>query len=212
MLTERGPRRGLMLVISSPSGAGKTSLSRRLVADHADLDLSISCTTRAPRPGEQEGREYYFIDRTAFDHMVADQALLEWADVHENLYGSPRAPVMAALSEGRDVLFDIDWQGARAVHAAAPLDTVTVFILPPTMQALEARLRSRAQDADDVIDRRLARARGEIEQWPAYDYVIVNDDFDAAYAKLAAIYQAERERRARNPWLQPFVETLLAGA
>jgi guanylate kinase len=212
MSSDPAPRRGLMLVISSPSGAGKTTLARRLTAASVQLSLSVSATTRQPRSGELHGREYVFVDDREFQRMADEGAFLEWAEVHEHRYGSPRAPVFARLAAGEDVLFDIDWQGARAVHAAAPLDTVTVFILPPTMQALEARLRSRAQDADDVIDRRLARARGEIEQWPAYDYVIVNDDFDAAYAKLAAIYQAERERRARNPWLQPFVETLLAGA
>jgi guanylate kinase len=209
MSIERGPRRGLMLVISSPSGAGKTSLSRRLVADHADLDLSISCTTRAPRPGEQEGREYYFIDRPAFDAMVADQALLEWADVHENLYGSPRAPVMEALAQGRDVLFDIDWQGAMSVAQQAPADVVRVFILPPSMADLRRRLIARAQDGMDVIERRLTRAYGEIRMWAEYDYVIVNDDFDHAYAQLAHIYHAERLKRPRNPWLKPMVDGLL---
>jgi guanylate kinase len=209
MSIERGPRRGLMLVISSPSGAGKTSLSRRLVADHADLNLSISCTTRAPRPGEKEGREYYFIDRPAFDAMVADQALLEWAEVHENLYGSPRAPVMDALAQGRDVLFDIDWQGAMSVAQQAPGDVVRVFILPPSMADLRRRLIARAQDGMDVIERRLTRAYGEIRMWAEYDYVIVNDDFDHAYAELAHIYHAERLKRPRNLWLKPMVDGLL---
>jgi guanylate kinase len=179
------------------------------VADHADLDLSISCTTRAPRPGEQEGREYYFIDRPAFDAMVADQALLEWADVHENLYGSPRAPVMEALAQGRDVLFDIDWQGAMSVAHQAPADVVRVFILPPSMADLRRRLIARAQDGMDVIERRLTRAYGEIRMWAEYDYVIVNDDFDHAYAQLAHIYHAERLKRPRNPWLKPMVDGLL---
>jgi guanylate kinase len=209
MSIERGARRGLMLVISSPSGAGKTSLSRRLVADHADLTLSISCTTRAPRPGETEGREYYFIDRPAFDAMVADQTMLEWAEVHENLYGSPRAPVMETLAQGRDVLFDIDWQGAMSVAQQAPGDVVRVFILPPSMADLRRRLIARAQDGLDVIERRLTRAYGEIRMWAEYDYVIVNDDFDHAYAELAHIYHAERLKRPRNSWLAPMVDGLL---
>ncbi len=203
------PRRGLMLVISSPSGAGKTSLSRRLVADHADLDLSISCTTRGPRPGEQEAREYYFIDRPRFDAMVAEDAFLEWAEVHDNRYGTPRAPVLAALEAGRDVLFDIDWQGAASVAARASDDVVRVFILPPTMVDLRRRLVARAQDGAEVIARRLERAPGEIARWEEYDYVLVNDDFDQAYANLAHIYHAERLKRARNPWLGGFVEGLL---
>ncbi len=207
---ERAGRRGLMLVISSPSGAGKTSLSRRLVADHAELSLSISCTTRAPRPGEQEGREYYFVPRERFDALIAEDAFLEWAEVHEHRYGSPRAPVMQALAAGRDVLFDIDWQGGMQIAEQAAADVVRVFILPPSMPDLRRRLYARAQDASDVIERRLARSKGEIKRWQAYDYVIVNDDFDRAYADLAHIYHAERLRRARNPWLQPFVDGLLA--
>ncbi len=141
--------------------------------------------------------------------MVEKGAFMEWAEVHEHRYGSPRAPLLARLSAGKDVLFDIDWQGARTIHAAAPDDTVRVFILPPSLAVLESRLRSRALDAPDVIDRRLARARTEIERWVDYDYVIVNDDFEEAYARLAAIYGAERERRERNPWLAPFVSRLL---
>lgn len=202
-------RRGLMLVVSSPSGAGKTSLSRRLLADHSELELSISCTTRDPRPGEQDGREYHFIDRAGFDAMVEQDAFLEWADVHEHRYGSPTAPVMAALAAGRDVLFDIDWQGARMVAASAPQDVVRVFILPPTMADLKRRLQARAQDAQDVIERRLGRAKGEIEKWTDYDYVIINADFDQAFAELAHIYHAERLRRMRNSGLSPLVQALL---
>jgi guanylate kinase len=205
----RRPRRGLMLVISSPSGAGKTSLSRRLVADHADLSLSISATTRGARPGEQDGREYHFVDRDTFDQMVTDDAFLEWADVHEHRYGSPRAPVMAEIAAGRDVLFDIDWQGAQAIAASAPEDVVRVFILPPSMAELGRRLHARAQDAEDVIQRRLGRAYDEIGKWGEYDYVILNEDYDAAYADLAHIYHAERLRRTRNPWLGPLVRGLL---
>ena len=207
------PRRGLMLVISSPSGAGKTSLSRRLVADHAELELSISCTTRGPRPGEQEGREYYFVSRPEFDDKVARGELLEWAEVHDNRYGTPRGPVLATLDVGRDVLFDIDWQGAASVAAQAQADVVRVFILPPTMVDLRRRLVARAQDGAEVIARRLERAPGEIARWDEYDYVLVNDDFDQAYADLAHIYHAERLKRARNPWLGGFVDHLLgAGA
>ena len=203
------PRRGLMMVLSSPSGAGKTSLSRRLVADHADLELSVSCTTRGPRPGEQDGREYHFIARPAFDAMVGEAAFLEWADVHDHRYGTPRAPVMAALEAGRDVLFDIDWQGAAQVGEQAPADVVRVFVLPPTMADLRRRLFARAQDGAEVIERRLARAPGEIARWGAYDYVLVNDDFDQAYADLTHIYRAERLKRVRNPWLGGFVDALL---
>jgi guanylate kinase len=204
------PRRGLLFVISSPSGAGKTTLARRLIGDFPSLALSVSATTRPPRPGEQDGREYHFVSREAFDALVAEDAFLEWAEVHENRYGSPRAQVLARIEAGEDVLFDIDWQGAQAIRAALPDDTACVFILPPSLAALATRLRTRAQDAPDVIARRLARARGEIEHWAEYDYVIVNDDIDDAYARLAAIYRAEGERRARNPWLTAFVGTMLA--
>ena len=198
-----------MLVISSPSGAGKTSLSRRLVADHADLSLSVSATTRGPRPGEEDGREYHFASRERFDAMVADKAFLEWAEVHEHRYGSPREPIMAALAQAQDVLFDIDWQGAKQISESAPDDVVRVFILPPSMADLRRRLYARAQDHHDVIERRLGRAKGEIAMWGDYDYVIVNEDFDLAYAELAHIYHAERLKRARNPWLTPFVAGLL---
>jgi guanylate kinase len=211
MWSSRRQRRGLLLVISSPSGAGKTSLARRLIAEFADLELSVSATTRRPRLGEQDGREYHFVDRARFDAMVADGAFLEWAEVHENCYGSPRAPIMDRLAAGGDVLFDIDWQGAEQIREAARQDTVQVFILPPTMDALAGRLRGRASDAPDVIERRLVRARDEIGHWVEYDYVIVNDDFDDAYARLAAIYRAERERRERNSWLDGFVGELLGG-
>ena len=201
MIQSSIPRRGLMLLISSPSGAGKTSLSRRLVADHAELELSVSATTRDPRPGEENGREYHFVDRAAFDAMIAADAFLEWANVHEHRYGSPAQPVMDALGGGRDVLFDIDWQ--------APDDVVRVFILPPSMAELSRRLHARAQDREDVIQRRLGRAYGEIERAVDYDYVIINDDYDRAYSDLAHIYHAERQKRVRNPGLRDFVQRLL---
>ena len=206
----RGTRRGLLLVVSSPSGAGKSSLSRRLIGEHPGLSLSVSATTRAPRPGEQDGREYWFVTPVVFREMVAEEAFLESAEVHEHSYGSPRAPVMRELDAGRDVLFDIDWQGAQSIALAAPQDTVRIFILPPTMRDLAERLHSRAQDSEAVISRRLGRARGEIAHWPEYDYVIVNDDFDLAYTQLAAIYHAERLKRARNLWVEPMVAGLLA--
>ena len=203
-------RRGLLLIVSSPSGAGKTSLSRRLVADHADMTLSISATTRAPRPGEEHGREYFFVSPDQFDEMAAGDEFLEWATVHGNRYGTPRAPVTAALEAGKDVLFDIDWQGAEQVFDKLPEDSVRVFILPPSMSELSRRLHARAQDSQKVIEGRLERAYGEIAQWRAYDYVIVNVDYDHAYADLAHIYHAERLRRDRQTWAEPFVETLLA--
>ena len=205
-------RRGLLLVISSPSGAGKTSLSRKLVEAEPDLTLSISATTRPARPGETDGREYHFTSPNDFQGQVDGRAFLEWAEVHEHRYGTPRAAVETLLSRGRDVLFDIDWQGAEQIRARARDDMVSVFILPPSMAVLARRLKGRASDAADVIERRLGRAKGEIEKWSEYDYVIVNEDFDTAYAELVHIYHAERMRRARNPWIGGFVDGLIAEA
>ena len=207
---ERSPRRGLMLIVSSPSGAGKTSLCRRLMADHAELVLSISVTTRQARPGEQDGREYHFVDEARFTELKLADAFLEEAKVHEHFYGSPRAPVEQALSDGRDVLFDIDWQGSKRISQAAPSDVVRVFILPPSIAELRRRLYARAQDEAAVIERRVGRARDEIAHWREYDYVIVNDDFDRSYAELAHIYHAERTRPVRNGWVAPFVDGLLS--
>ncbi|MET0272165.1 MAG: guanylate kinase [Phenylobacterium sp.] len=201
-------RRGLLLLVSSPSGAGKTSLSRRLVADHLDLILSISATTRAPRPGEEEGREYYFKTREEFDRMIAAGEFLEWAEVHNQRYGTPKAPVMAALDAGKDVLFDIDWQGAEQIADHAPADSVRVFVLPPSWSDLSRRLHARAQDSEEIINLRLERGRGEITHWSDYDYVIVNKNFDRAYADLGHIYRAERMKPGRNPWLAGFVQGL----
>ncbi len=203
-------RRGLLLLISSPSGAGKTSLSRRLVTDHADLALSISATTRPPRPGEEHAREYFFVSDQEFDWMVENGELLEWANVHQYRYGTPRAPVMAALDAGKDVLFDIDWQGASQIAQRAPQDSVRVFVLPPSMTELSRRLNARAQDTMSVIETRLTNAYGEIAQWKLYDYVLVNVDYDHAYADLAHIYHAERLKKERQAWVAPFIEALLA--
>jgi guanylate kinase len=203
-------RRGLLLLVSSPSGAGKTSLSRRLAADFKGITLSTSATTRAPRPGEVEGREYFFKTHAEFEAMTAAGELLEWAEVNGQLYGTPKAPVTTALEAGRDVLFDIDWQGARQVAERAPEDSVRVYILPPAWSDLSRRLHARAQDIEAVIEQRLALGKREIPHWTEYDYVIVNKDFDRAYADLVHIYRAERLKPGRNPWLPGFVEGLLA--
>jgi guanylate kinase len=203
-------RRGLLLVLSSPSGAGKTTLARRLLAAGVGLRMSVSVTTRAPRRGEVDGRDYRFIDAAEFERMKAAGELLEWAQVHGNLYGTPRAPVTAALEAGEDVLFDVDWQGARALKARMGADVVGVFILPPDGKALERRLKTRAQDSEEVVRLRLAAAASEIERWDEYDYVIVNADLEASLAGLAAILAAERLKRERQTGLAAFVRDVLA--
>jgi guanylate kinase len=202
-------RRGLMMIVAAPSGAGKTSLCRRLVADHSDLELSISVTTRGPRPGERDGREYHFIEDEEMDRLIKEQALLEYASVHDARYGSPRDPVEKALSQGHNVLFDIDWQGAQRISARAPSDVVRVFIVPPSIAELNRRLNARAQDDEDVIARRIQRAKSEISHWAEYDYVILNDDFDRSYAELVHIYHAEISRRSRGLWISPFIDELM---
>jgi guanylate kinase len=203
-------RRGLLLVLSSPSGAGKTTLSRRLLAADATLRMSVSVTTRKPRPGEIDGQDYRFIDVAEFERMKAAGDLLEFAQVHGNLYATPKAPVAAALAAGQDVLFDIDWQGTQQLKASVMAeDVVAVFILPPDGKTLERRLRTRAQDADDVVARRLAAAADEIEHWGEYDYVIVNADLETSVARLVAILTAERVRRARQTGLAAFVRGVL---
>ena len=209
MSNERTPRRGVLLIVASPSGAGKTSLCRRLMADHKNLELSVSMTTRGIRPGEVDGRDYNFVTREEFDRLVAADAFLEWADVHGNCYGSPRAPVDRALAEGRDVLFDIDWQGARDIAEKCPSDAVRVFVMPPSLAELRRRLVTRSQDAEDVIERRVANAKGEIEHCSEFDYILVNEDFDRSYADLAHIYHAERTRRDRNLWIADYKAALL---
>jgi guanylate kinase len=203
-------RRGLLLMVVSPSGVGKTSLTRRLVADHADLHLSISATTRDPRPGEHEGRDYHFVDRPEFDRLLAAGEFLEWAEVYGHRYGSPKTPILASLDRGQSVLFDIDFQGAMSVSAFAPADAVKVYILPPTLAEMRRRLEARSQDSEEVIAQRLARAKSEIANWTMFDYLILNDDFDRAYAELAHIYHAERLKRARNLWIEPFVQGLMS--
>ena len=204
-------RRGLMLVLSSPSGAGKTTLSRRLLESDPAIDLSISVTTRPPRPGEVDGRDYHFIDRAQFDAMVARGELLEWAQVFGNRYGTPRGPVEAALASGRDVLFDIDWQGTQQLREKGRADLVSVFVLPPTIPDLEQRLKSRAQDAPDVIRSRMAKASDEMSHWAEYDYVIINRKVPDAFEDVRAILGAERLKRERQPGLSAFVRSLQAG-
>ena len=207
-------RRGLMLILSSPSGAGKTTLTRNLLQTPAlDLTLSISVTTRPRRPSEADGIHYHFIARERFETLRDDNALLEWAQVHGNYYGTPRQPVEDVLVQGRDVLFDIDYQGTRQVRDKAPRDVVTIFILPPSMSELRARLERRAEDAPDVIARRLENSRNEIGRWPAYDYVLVNHDVDESLAQLKVILAAERLKAARTAaGVGALVEELLAGA
>ncbi len=204
-------RRGLMMVISSPSGAGKTSLSRRLLEQDSLLQMSVSATTRPPREGEVDGTDYYFVGPTEFDRMTRDDLFLEWAHVFDNRYGTPRAAVDDALSAGRDVLFDIDWQGTQQLKDKVREDVVTVFILPPTMARLEDRLRQRGLDTPDVIARRMDKAGGEISHWAEYDYVLINDDFDSCLTQLKTILAAERLKRRRQPPLSDFVKGLLEG-
>jgi guanylate kinase len=204
-------RRGLMLVLSSPSGAGKTSISRALLAMDKNIELSVSVTTRAMRPGERDGVDYHFIDTPRFDAMVAQHALLEHAHVFGHHYGTPRAPVEAALAAGRDVLFDIDWQGTQQLAQAARDDLVSVFVLPPTTAELERRLRARAQDSDDVVRGRMAKASDEMSHWREYDYIILNNSLDESVADVRAILAAERLKRDRLVGLADFVNTLRQG-
>jgi len=205
-------RRGLMLVLSSPSGAGKTTISRELLARDGNLTLSVSATTRPKRPGETEGVDYLFVDRARFDGMVAERAFLEHATVFEHSYGTPKAAVEAALAAGQDVLFDIDWQGAQQVAEKARKDLVGVFILPPSTDELERRLHSRAQDSDEVVRGRMAKAADEMSHYPEYDYIVVNQDVETSVAAVQSILQAERLRRERQIGLGEFVDTLRRGS
>ncbi len=201
-------RRGLMFVLSSPSGAGKTTLSRMLLSADDNVELSVSVTTRPRRRGEIDGRDYHFIDRARFESMVKAGELLEWAEVFGHRYGTPRRPVEKALRTGHDVLFDIDWQGTQQLRERARTDLVSVFILPPTVQELERRLERRAQDSRDIIGSRMAKAAGEMSHWPEYDYVIVNHDIDEAFGEVRAILAAERLKRERQIGLSAFVRAL----
>jgi guanylate kinase len=206
--TDGVERRGLMFVLSSPSGAGKTTLSRRLIERTPGLRMSVSATTRAKRPGEVEGKDYYFVKQKRFDSMMERGELLEWAVVFGNRYGTPRQPVEAALTKGEDVLFDIDWQGTQQLREKARADVVSVFILPPSALDLEKRLHSRAQDSHEVIRGRMSRASHEMSHWAEYDYIVINHDIDAAFAEVQSILKAERLKRERRTGLTEFVRKL----
>lgn len=201
-------RRGLMLVLSSPSGAGKTTLTRRLLETDRSIVLSVSVTTRPPRPGEVDGKDYTFVDQTTYDAMVGNGALLEHAKVFDHCYGTPAQPVYDTLDASRDVLFDIDWQGTQQLAENAPKDLVRVFILPPSTEELERRLKERASDPPDIVAKRMAKASNEISHWPEYDYVIVNKEIEASLDQLTTILNAERMKRERQTGLGDFVSWL----
>lgn len=204
-------RRGLMLVLSSPSGAGKTTISRRLLDEDDNLTLSISATTRPKRPGERDGDDYHFVDRAKFDALVTEGALLEHAFVFGHHYGTPREPVDAKLAQGGDLLFDIDWQGTQQLKEKARNDLVSVFILPPSTAELERRLKARAQDSDEVVRARMAKAADELSHWAEYDYILVNRELEDSVERVKAILTAERLRRDRQISLSSFVEALRRG-
>ncbi|AUX69070.1 guanylate kinase [Porphyrobacter sp. HT-58-2] len=203
-------RRGLMFILSSPSGAGKTTLSRMLLARDSEIKLSVSATTRPPRPGEIDGVHYHFVTPERFQQMVEEDDFYEWAEVFGNRYGTPKGLIRAALKEGQDFLFDIDWQGTQQLYQKDQQDVVRVFILPPSIEELHRRLKGRATDSADVIAARMERARAEISHWDGYDYVIINDDVDECFAKVCAILEAERMKRARQTGLIPFVRGLMS--
>jgi guanylate kinase len=210
-MPQTASRRGLLLILSSPSGAGKSTLARRLMDWDATIRFSVSATTRAPRSGEVDGREYYFRSRVDFLAMTAAGEMLEHAEVFGNFYGSPRGPVEEAMAAGRDTLFDIDWQGGQQIrNSALGRDVVSIFVLPPSIAELERRLRGRGQDSDAVIEGRMAKSRDEISHWAEYDYVLVNDDLDRTFDSLTTILEAERLRRDRQPGLTGFVRALNA--
>ncbi|MBI1329890.1 MAG: guanylate kinase [Alphaproteobacteria bacterium] len=210
-MTEGIKRRGLMLVLSSPSGAGKTTLSRRLLETDSNITMSVSATTRAMRPNEVDGQDYFFVDAPKFETMAKDGAFLEHATVFGNRYGTPKKPVMDALAAGRDVLFDIDWQGTQQLKEQAREDVVSIFVLPPSREELERRLRSRAQDSEDTIQQRMAKANGEISHWPEYDYVVLNSNVVHALSQIEQILGAERARRTRLIGISEFVAQLTEG-
>ncbi|UOR16516.1 guanylate kinase [Qipengyuania aquimaris] len=203
-------RRGLMFILSSPSGAGKTTISRMLLAADDEIKLSVSVTTRPPRPGEEDGVHYYFVDDAEFDRMVEEDDFYEWAHVFGHRYGTPKGRIRAALKDGQDFLFDIDWQGTQQLFQKDQQDVVRVFILPPSIAELERRLRSRGTDSEEVVQARMERARAEISHWDAYDYVVINEDVNACFAKVREILDAERMKRQRQTGLIPFVRELMA--
>ncbi|HMH63955.1 MAG TPA: guanylate kinase [Rhizomicrobium sp.] len=203
-------RRGLMLVLSSPSGAGKTTLSRKLLDIDGAITMSVSATTRAPRSGEEEGKDYFFVSPSMFTQMAGGDAFLEHATVFGNHYGTPREPVQLALARGRDVLFDIDWQGTQQLRQRAGDDLVSIFVLPPSHEELERRLRVRAQDAEDVVQARMAKANNEISHWAEYDYVVINDDLESTLQKIRTILDAERMKRGRQTGIPGFVGKLMS--
>lgn len=202
-------RRGLMFILSSPSGAGKTTISRMLLDRDSEIQLSVSATTRPMRPGEQDGVHYHFVDQVEFDRMIANDEFYEWATVFGHSYGTPKAQIRAGLKEGRDYLFDIDWQGTQQLYQKDQQDVVRVFILPPSIDELRRRLTGRGTDSPEVIEARMERARAEISHWDGYDYVVVNDDVEACYAQVLEILHAERMKRARQTGLIGFVRGLM---
>ena len=204
-------RRGLMVILSSPSGAGKSTISRALVERDKNLTMSVSATTRQPRPGEIEGQDYYFVQKKDFESMVARGQMLEHAEVFDNLYGSPRGPVEMSLSQGQDIIFDVDWQGTQQISESAAQDLVRIFILPPSMEELERRLHSRAQDSSEVVKRRMAEAVSEMSHYPEYDYIVVNTDLAESIAKVESILVAERQRTERQISLHDFITDISAG-
>lgn len=208
-MTMTAQRKGLLLILSSPSGAGKSTLTKMLMAWDATMRFSVSATTRAPRPGEQDGREYFFRSRDEFEAMVASGGMLEHAEVFGNFYGTPKAPVEANMKDGCDTVFDIDWQGGQQIrNSALGRDVVSIFVLPPSIAELDRRLRTRGQDSDEVIAGRMAKSRDEISHWAEYDYVLVNEDLSETFERLKTILQAERLRRDRQPQLSDFVRGL----
>ncbi len=209
MQTSTLKRRGLLFILSSPSGAGKTTLSRKLLEADPSIELSVSATTRPPRPGEGDGVDYHFVSNAEFDRMVEEDDFYEWAEVFGNRYGTPKGAIRNALKEGSDFLFDIDWQGTQQLYQKDQQDVVSVFILPPSLDELRRRLESRAQDSSDVIDDRMERARAEISHWAEYDYVVINDDIEECFDRVREILDAERMRRTRQTGLIPFVRELM---